>query len=62
MADIVVDLEAMNDIYDSLDKDDMSACYFLALRALVDEEGIINIHNKIMDELTRTQESAGGVH
>ncbi|MBT6230833.1 MAG: hypothetical protein HOI47_29680 [Candidatus Scalindua sp.] len=59
---ITRDLESMNDIYESVDKDEMSACYFMALRSLANKDGIVGVHNEIMSELLKTQESAGVKH
>ncbi len=46
------DLIAMNDIHNSLDMDDMSACYFVALILLANDDDLIKIHNEIVDELS----------
>ena len=50
------DLIAMNDIHNSLDMDDMSACYFVALVLLANNDDIIKTHNEIVDELSNRED------
>jgi hypothetical protein len=46
------DLDLMSEIYETLDEDDLSACYYMALVALSEGEPITDIHNEIMGELS----------